>query len=162
MVTEVRVFQIQTQVQSNRIAQRYASRILDEIQDVARINASGGEYSKGRLASSVNKSGPLIRGTSVTGSVGSRLSYARVVEVGASVHNIFPKAAPHVYRFGRPKRKPLLKFVWRGRTVYMHQIPGGPGTIGRSHPGMRGKHWLSKAIIEVGLRHRLRVIVYEI
>lgn len=159
--TQVRVFQIQLRVQSVRIAKRAADVILTEMKDEATINAAGGEYSHGHLAKSVYKSGPMSVGGTVIGSVGSRLSYARVVEDGAKVHNIFPKGAPHVYRFGRPQR-PTLKFTWRGRTVFMNQIPGGPGTIGRSHPGMRGKHWLRKAMLGVALRNNLRVVVYDL
>lgn len=161
MPTTVRVFQLRLRQQSIRIARRYADEILDEMQDTARINALSGEYSKGRLAASVYKSGPFSEGTVVTGSVGSRLSYAGVVEKGARVHNIFPKGAPKVYRFGR-KRRPMLKFMWRGRITYFNQIPGAPGTVGRSHPGMRGKHWLSRAIVTVAARHRLRVVVYDL
>jgi hypothetical protein len=161
MATTTRVFQVQLRQQSIRIARRYAAEILEEMQDAAQINALGGEYSTGRLASSVYKSGPFPQGSTVTGSIGSRLEYASHVERGARVHNIFPKGAPKVYRFGA-KRRPMLKFVWRGRVVYMNQIPGGPGTIGRSHPGMKGKHWLSKAIAAVGARHRLRVIIYDL
>lgn len=161
MPTTTRVFQIQLRQQSMRIARRYANKILDEMQDAARANAFGGEYSSGRLAASVYKNGPFPQGTTITGSVGSRLSYASYVEKGARVHNIFPKGAPKVYRFGA-KRRPMLKFTWRGRTVYMNQIPGGPGTIGRSHPGMKGKHWLARAIVTVAARHRLRVIVYDL
>lgn len=159
-MAEVRVFTIQLREQTGRISSRYARRVLDDLQDTARINALGGEYSTGRLASSISKNGPTIVGNRVVGSVGSRLDYARWVESGTPVHNIFPKGAPHVYRFG-PKRRPMLRFIWRGRLVYMNQIPGGPGTVGRSHPGMRGKHWLSRALIEVGARRRMRVVIYN-
>jgi hypothetical protein len=161
MPATVKVFQIQLRQQSMRIARRYAATVLEEMQDAAQVNAAGGEYSTGRLASSVYKSGPFPQGSTITGSVGSRLEYASYVEKGARVHNIFPKGAPHVYRFG-PKRRPMLKFAWRGRVVYMNQIPGGPGTVGRSHPGMKGKHWLSRAIVAVATRHRLRVIIYDV
>lgn len=159
-MAEVKVFTIALREQTARISSRHARRVLDEIQDAARINALGGVYSKGRLASSVFRNGPTVVGERVVGSVGSRLDYARWVESGAPVHDIFPKGAPHIYRFGR-KRRPLLRFVWRGRLVYMNQIPGGPGTVGRSHPGMRGKHWLSKALLEVGARRRMRVVIYN-
>lgn len=159
-MAEVRVFTIQLREQTGRISSRYARRVLDDLQDAARINALGGQYSTGRLASSIYKAGPTVVGDRVLGSVGSRLDYARWVESGAPVHNIFPKGAPHIYRFG-VKRRPLLKFVWRGRLVYMNQIPGGPGTVGRSHPGMRGKHWLARAMVEVGARRRMRVVIYN-
>lgn len=161
MPTTVRVFQIQVRAQSVRIARRQAARVLDQLQDEARVRASGGEYSTGRLASSIYKSGPQVLGTMVRGSVGSRLGYAAVVEKGARIHNIFPKGAPHIYRFGA-KRRPMLRFVWHGHVVYMNQVPGGPGTVGRSHPGMRGKHWLSKSLVSVALRNNFKVVVYDI
>lgn len=161
MATTVRVFEIPLYNQSTRMARKFAERVLTEVEDEAKLNAAGGIYSKGRLAKSVYKSGPLVLGRTIHGSVGSRLSYASIVEKGARVHNIFPKGAPHIYRFGR-KRRPMLKFIWRGHMVYMNQIPGGPGTIGRSHPGQRGKHWLSRALISVAHRHNVRVIVYEL
>lgn len=161
MATTVRVFQIPLYDQSIRMARKYAARILVEVEAQAKVNAAIGEYSKGHLAKSVYKSGPMTVARTVHGSVGSRLTYAAAVEKGARIHNIFPKGAPHIYRFGR-KRRPMLKFLWRGHFVYMNQIPGGPGTVGRSHPGQRGKHWLARAIVSVARRHNLRVIVYEL
>jgi hypothetical protein len=160
-MADVKIYQIQLRLQSVRMARRVANRVLTEAQVAAKINAAVGEYSKGNLARSIYKSGPLVEGSTVRGSIGSRLSYAASVERGAPVHNIFPKGAPHVYRFGR-KRRPMLKFTWRGRTVFMNQIPGGPGTVGRSHPGQRGKHYLARALVEVALRNRLRVIIYDV
>lgn len=161
MTTHTRVFRVELRAQSLAIAKRAASRILTELEVEAKINAAGGKYSKGTLSRSVYKSGPMAEGSVIRGSVGSRSPHARVVEFGARVHNIFPKGAPHIYRFG-PKRRPMLKFIWHGHMVYMNQIPGGRGTVGRSHPGMRGKHWLGKALVSVALRNRLRVIVYDI
>ncbi len=140
---------------------RIADEILTEVQIDARANAAGGVYSRGRLAESIYRSGPRALGSTVVGSVGSRLPYAASVEGGASVHPIFPIGAPHTYRFGA-KRRPMLKFTWRGRTVYMNQIPGGPGTVGRSHPGQRGKHFLTNALVGVALRHGLRVVIYDL
>lgn len=154
------VFQTQLMRQTGRISQRQADKVMKDMQRVARLNASGGEYSRGNLARSIFRSGPLILGYSANGTVGSRLKYAKIVEKGAKVHDIFPKGAPHVYRF-HGNRRPMLKFVWRGRVRYFNQIPGGPGTIGRSHPGMRGKHYLARAMVRVAARYRLRVVVFE-
>lgn len=168
MSTTVRVFQVQLRTQSLRIARRSADRALTEMHEQAKINADIGPYSKGRLATTVYKSGPMVVGTAVHGSVGSRLHYARAVESGTGLHgpkarayNIFPKSAPHIYRFGR-KRRPMLKFIWHGHVTYMNQIPGGPGTIGRSHPGQKGKHWLTRAMVEVAIRRNYRVIVFDV
>ena len=160
-MARVTVYRVELRAQSIFMARRVANRVLDEMQDAARINAATGQYSKGHLSASVYKTGPLVQGRTIHGTIGSRLSYAASVEKGARVHDIFPKGAPHVYRFGA-KRRPMLKFVWHGHVVYMNQIPGGPGTVGRSHPGQKGKHWLSKATAEVGLRKGLRVIIYDV
>jgi hypothetical protein len=164
----VRVYQVQLRLQSVRMARRVADRVLTEAQNEARANALIGQYSKGRLARSIYKTGPMVVGTTVHGSIGSRLGYAAAVEGGSGfagpkgrAYNIFPKAAPHVYRFGR-KRPPMLKFIWHGRVVYMNQIPGGPGTVGRSHPGQKGKHFIAKALVGVALRHHLRVIIFDL
>lgn len=154
------VYQAQLREQTGKITRREADKTLTEMQRVARLNATGGKYSTGRLAASIYKSGPLIVGYTAHGSVGSRLDYAKVVEGGARIHEIFPKGAPHIYRFGAPRR-PMLRFVWRGRIRYFHQIPGGPNTIGRSHPGMKGKHFLVRAMLRVAARGRLRVVVFE-
>lgn len=160
-MARTQIYQIQLTKQVGRVSKRATERLLSEIQDAARINAMGGEYSKGRLAQSIFKTDAFVIGRSANGSVGSRLPYAKIVEQGARVHNIFPKGAPHTYRFGRARR-PMLKFTWRGRTVFMNQIPGGPGTIGRSHPGQPGKHFLVKALVGVAARHQLRVIIFEV
>lgn len=160
-MANVRVYQIQLRLQSVRMARRVADRVLTEAQIQAKANALIGKYSKGRLARSIYKSGPMVIGGTVHGSIGSRLGYAAIVEHGAKVHNIFPKGAPHVYRFGA-KRRPMLKFIWRGRIVYMNQIPGGPGTVGRSHPGQKGKHYIARALVGVALRHHLRVVIFDI
>lgn len=164
----VRVYQIQLRLQSMRMARRVADRVLTEAQAAAKANALVGQYSNGELARSIYKSGPMSVGKTVRGSIGSRKHYAAAVEGGSGfdgpkgrAYNIFPKGAPHIYRFGR-KRRPMLKFVWRGRVVYMNQIPGGPGTIGRSHPGQRGKHFIRNALLGVAARHHLRVIVVDL
>src|SRR3954469_8634705 len=125
---EYQVYQVQLMKQTSRITRRQADKVLKALQEAARLNASVGEYSHGNLARSIYRSGPFVIGYSAMGTVGSRLKYARLVEKGARVHNIFPKGM-NVYRFGKVER-PALKFQWRGRTVYFNQIPGGPRTIG--------------------------------
>ena len=143
------------------MARLYADVLLTEAQALARTKTEG-PYSKGNLARTIRKSGPRVVGTTVVGSIGSRASYAAAVERGAVVHEIFPRGAPHVYRWSRYAKAPKLKFVWRGHTVYMNQIPGSPNTIGRSHPGQSGKHFLADALIGVAARHNLRVIIFEV
>ena len=157
---QYQVYEIQLRKQTARISRRQAEKVLKAVQKAARENALVGEYSTGRLASSIYTSGPFVAGYNATGTVGSRLGYAVAVEKGARVHPIFPKGVT-VYRFGRVTR-PALKFQWRGRTAYFNQIPGARSTIGRSHPGQRPKRYLGRAIVSVAARYNLRVIVRDI
>lgn len=156
------VFQVQLRKQTGDISRRQANKVLDEMVRVARRNATGGPYSRGnRLARSIKKSRADASGYSASGTVFTDSPHAKVVEHGAPVHDIFPKGAPHVYRFGRGRR-PMLKFIWHGTMRYFNQIPGGRGTVGRSHPGMRGKHYMARACLSVAARNRLKVIVFEL
>lgn len=157
---EYQVYQVRLRNQTMFIARRRADKVLKAMQDQARVNASIGPYSKGNLARTIYRSGPFITGFTASGTVGSRAAYAVAVEKGARVHNIFPKGVT-MYRFGRVKR-PALKFQWHGRTVYFNQIPGARSTIGRSHPGQRGKHYLSRALVSVAARYNLRVIIRDV
>lgn len=158
---EVRVFEARLMLQTTRIAQRFLRQALLEVQKEAQARAATGPYARGRLAGSIYNTGATSIGWKTTGSIGSRKPYAASVESGAGVHDIFPRFGPHVYRFGRAQ-KPALKFFWRGRVVVANQIPMSPGTIGSSHPGQRGKGYLSKALIDVGLRRNMRVIIYDV
>jgi len=159
-VGEYHVYQVQLRNQTMRIAKRQADKVMDAVQDEARVNASLGPYSKGNLARSIYTSGPFVVGYTASGTVGSRLSYAVAVEKGARIHNIFPKGVGH-YRFGRVTR-PALKFQWHGRTVFFNQIPGAVSTIGRSHPGQSGKHYMARALVSVAARYNLRVIIRDV
>lgn len=157
---DYQVFQVQLRNQTARITKRAAEQALKALEREAKANAAVGQYVRGNLARSIYRSGPFVLGYSASGSVGSRLSYAVIVEKGAKIHNIFPKGVSH-YRFG-PVRRPALKFVWRGRVRYFNQIPGAPSTIGRSHPGQPGKHYLGRALVSVAARYNLRVIVRDL
>lgn len=155
------IYRAQLKVHTLAIAMRVGEKVLAQLEFETRNNATGGRYSHGTLANSVYRHGPISVGNTVTGRVGARAAHARIVEFGARVHDIFPKGAPHVYRFGRPRR-PMLRFVWHGRVVFFNQIPGGPGRIGLSHPGQPGKHFLAKALVGVAARNRFRVIIYDL
>lgn len=159
-----RIYHAQLYADSIEIASRKLRRVIDEVHDGTTLAASRGPYATGRLASSIYKEGPVPLGQSVVGRVGSRLSYAAAVEHGAKIHDIFPRGAPHVYRFGRGAGPPQLKFFWRkaGRIVYMPQIPGSPSKIGISHPGQKGKGFLIKPLARAAIRHRMRIIVYDV
>lgn len=160
----VRVYHAVLARQTFGHTRRYVNKILDEVLVESTAIAAVGPYTTGHLAKSIYKSGPMRTGRSVVGNVGSRLSYAKIVEEGARIHNIFPKRAPRVYRFGRV-RAPALKFRWQGRgggrLVYANQVPMGPRTVGISHPGQKGKGYLIRALRDVAVRHRLQIIVRE-
>ena len=148
---------------ANGDAARFMEQVLQEMRAGAVIALAHGEYTTGNLAASLEIQGPLIRGESVAGAVGSRLDEALVVHDGARVHDIYPKASRGVWRPGS-HRRPQLKFFWRrkGRIAYFPHIPGGPGTIGRSHPGMRGKKYLEIPLLVVGKRHGFKVTLRDI
>ncbi len=168
MATTSRVYHAKLYLQTIRQARRFVRKVLREIETEAKIIAAAGPYSTGRLARSINADGPTVIGTMVKGDVGTRLSYARIVEEGAKIHDIFPKRAPHVYRFGRGTSltrgySPTLKFFWRraGRTVYPFQVPMSPGTVGISHPGQKAKGFLFKPLRNAAIRHRMAIIVFD-
>ncbi len=157
------IYRLQLEAASRRIAVTKANDVLNDIEREAKFLTATGRYTKGKLSASIYNTGAIPRGQRVVGSVGSRLNYAKSVESGAKRHDIFPKRAPHIYRFGR-ERRPTLKFYWAkaGRTVYPNQIPMSPGTIGVSHPGQRGKGFLRIPLLDAAVRHRMRVIIYDV
>jgi hypothetical protein len=157
---DYQVYQVELRKQTMLFARRRAGKVLDAMQDAARANAAVGPYVTGNLARSIYKTGPHALGYAVTGTIGSRLKYADIVEKGAKIHDIFPKGI-RTYRFGKVSR-PALKFVWRGKTRYFNQIPGARSTIGRSHPGQPGKHYIRRALVSVAARYNMRVIIYDI
>lgn len=145
-MARVVMYQLVLRETSIEEALRLTDRLLDGTVDAAKaLTAPGtGPYTTGHLASTIAKEGPHVSGRLVTGSVVARASYASIAHDGAGVHNIFPKDAPHLWRFGS-RRKPQLKFYWRraGRTVYAPHIPMSPNFLGISHPGYKGKKFLS-------------------
>lgn len=158
--TTVRIFHAQAVASGLFVGRRFVRKVSREIEQGAKVIAGHGEYTTGRLANSIEASPPLVTGTTVSSSIGSKLSYAAAVERGAKVHSIFPKSAPQIYRFGRV-RPPMLKFYWKkaGRTAYFNQIPGGPGTIGLSHPGQKGKGYLIRPFGRAVVKYKMRVTV---
>lgn len=158
-----RVYHAQLQIESRKLAVRFVNKVLDEMEIEARFIAATGKYTKGHLAATIYNTGAIPRGIRVVGAIGSTASYARIVETGAKKHDIFPTRASKVYRFGKPE-KPTLKFYWAkaGRVVYANQIPMAPGTIGVSHPGQKGKGFLRRPLIAAAIRHRMRLIIYDV
>lgn len=160
MAYSVRINHAQLNVQTMAGVARHMRRVLDTVHDVAVRGARGGPYSKGTLAASIYKDGPVLTGYYGHGEVGSPLDYAIIVEKGARIHDIFPKASSHVYRFG-DRKKPQLKFVWNGRIVYAPHIPMAWSSVGRSHPGQAGKHFLLKAMIRASVRYQMQLRIYD-
>jgi hypothetical protein len=158
----VRINRAQVRVTSARAGVRIVRQVLYEVSFQANLILLRGDYSSGRLASSITIDGPHILPGRVTGTVGSNLPYAAAVHDGAKVHWIFPKSSRAV-RFGS-HRRPQLKFYWRkaGRVVYLPHIPGSPSRIGRSHPGQEGKKYLTGPLRDVARRHGMRVITYDV
>lgn len=131
--------------ESDQAAFNLVRKALRDMRFIARLSASHGPYTTGRLAQSIHDDGPYIEpGNRIRGSVGSDLSYAAIVEKGASPHLIFP----------RPPKK-FMKFYWRkvGRIVYLDKV---------RHPGMKGKGYLAEAARTAGRRHGFRVVIYDV
>jgi hypothetical protein len=158
MVAKVRINVPKAYAVAGMDASRFMELVLQEMRARAVSILSHGPYTTGSLAGTIELQGPKIFGTEVRGAIGSRADNALVVHDGARVHEIFPKEAGHVYRFGSRKR-PQLKFFWRkaGRVAFFPHIPGSPHTVGRSHPGMKGKKYLEIPLVEVGRHHGFKV-----
>lgn len=139
-------------------ALRLVDNLLTDVQLAAKVIVSTGPYTTGHLADSIDKDGPRFTGNIVTGSVGSDLEYADTVHNGSPIHEIFPKGARGVWRFGSQKA-PQLKFYWRrvGRVVYFPHIPASINTYGSSHPGYKGKKYLSTPLRVFGRAQGFRV-----
>lgn len=162
-MARVRVYRAQLRVKSLAIATRIVEQVAFEIEQQATVICLHGPYTTGNLALQMYRRPPVVTGDRVAARVGNRASYARIAHDGAKIHDIFPKGAPRTYRFGRARR-PTLRFFWRrvGKTVWMNQIPGGPNTVGRSHPGYAGKKFLVRPLIDVAARHNMNIVVYDI
>lgn len=148
---------------SAREGVRLVRMVMDDVAFGAHAMLLGGPYSVGNLAASIQRDGPHVFPGRVTGTVGSKLKYARAVHDGAKVHWIFPKRSVGVVRFGS-RKAPQLRFFWRkrGKIVYLPHIPGSAGKIGRSHPGQPGKHYLTEPLRRSARLHGFRVIVFDI
>lgn len=144
-MARVIIHHLKTRLESDTDAFKFVRAVLREIRFQARLEATGGLYSTGRLARSIEINGPHVEpGFRVTGEVGSSLSYAAAVEKGARGHYIYPNP---------PKR--YLRFYWRklGKTVVLERV---------NHPGMKGKGYLAKAARIAAARHNMLLIIYDV
>jgi hypothetical protein len=160
-MARVRMYKAALQATSRAEALRLVDRLMDDVTLASKVIADSGPYATnlpGHLADSIEKDGPRIIGNIITGSVGSDLHYADIAHDGSPVHNIFPKKAPGVWRF-KSRKAPQLKFYWRklGRVVYFPHIPASVNTLGRSHPGYKGKKYLSEPLQVFGRAQGFRV-----
>lgn len=100
----------------------------------------------GRLRASI---GTKMSGTTyhVKARIGSRLKYADPAHQGASAHKIYPK------------NKQFLSFKWKKAAQYGIPLTrrGKVQLKSVSHPGMRGKSYLTTPLVIVGLKYGFRV-----
>jgi hypothetical protein len=163
-MAKVTIHKFAVRATSVKKARALIAEVMRETEIEAKAIVSHGPYATGALAASIHGDGPHVSGVRIHGSVISDLPYAASVHDGAEIHAIFPKGMQGVYRFGRFTGRPKLRFFWRkrGRIVFLPQVPGSRAKIGRSHPGQRGKKFLSDPMRSAGRRHGMRVITYDI
>lgn len=137
-----------------------------EVLAVARVGASIHKYPRSShgLRFHTTLAGSLEVSTRPTVSgyesrVYSLLPYAASVERGARAHIIRPRPArlgPGLYRTGRPSAG------WGGKWLHFYWYRHGYWRFARivHHPGQSGRHFLRDAIIIVGNRRRMRVLIH--
>ncbi len=161
MAETVRINRAVAFVQSREAARSLVRQVLYEVEFAAKAMTRGGLYSVGNLADSIRHEGPTFTPIGVTGRVGSTLKYARAVHDGAKRHAIYPKGYKGGARFGgwASHQKPQLKFFWRkkGRIVYFPQIPGASATVLKSHPGQKGKQYLTEPLRRSARLHGMHI-----
>jgi hypothetical protein len=149
-MTRVVIHRVQARRETTQMAFQFTRRVLHEIRFRARANLLSGPYTTGRLARSLEIKGPYVHPGRVTGSVGTDLHYAEAVEKGAGLWG--PRRSKYLIY---PRRARNLRFYWRrvGRVVTLPYV---------RHPGQRGKGYLEKAAEEIGRRHNMIVIIYDV
>jgi hypothetical protein len=166
----VRINQVALTKKVRAIASRQMREALLETEVAAKVLTLRGPYVTGHLSDSIHVDGPHTRGFFVSGEVRTRVKYAKIVHNGSGIHGpkhkpylIFPKGARHYFRFG-DRRRPQLHFFWRkvGKSVFFPHIPGGPGSVGRSHPGQKGKHFLTLPMRAAARRHGFRFVPLDV
>jgi hypothetical protein len=122
-------------------ATRLVTKVTREVAVLARLE-SRGPYSTGRTAASIVDHVYMV-GKTVRGDVSANTSYATIAHDGAR---------PHIIRPRNPGGR--LRFYWRkvGHVVNFPYV---------SHPGMRGKHYLSGPMERVGRRNRFVVFTFD-
>lgn len=161
-MARVTMYRLALNAASTDEAKELVNQVLDgTVFGAKALTAPGtGPYTTGHLASTIHKEGPHVTGRLVTGSVVATAPYAQIAHDGSPIHEIYPKGEPHVYRFGSRKAK-QLKFLWHGRTVYTPHVPMSPGKIGLSHPGYKGKKFLSIPLRAMARLYGFRYMDFE-
>ena len=141
-MARVNINQAQVFITANRFTQKHVREGIRNIERRARLRASVGEYTTGRMASSIT-SRVWTTGWHVQGRVGSDLPYAKFSDTGTTPHDITPRGP------GYP-----LRFYWRkvGAVVRFYKV---------SHPGQRSKGWLTDPLLIEARRHGWRVIIND-
>jgi len=124
---------------------RRATALIEKVTNQVWIEAkldSRGPYSTGRTAASITKRVYVVNDR-VHGDVRANTPYSHIAHDGAQ---------PHIIRPRRPGG--TLTFYWRkvGHVVNFPYV---------SHPGMRGKHFLSGPMERVGRRNRFIVFTFD-
>jgi hypothetical protein len=137
-MAKVRINNSQAELTAGRLSEKEVRAFLFEAGVKARLRAAQGDYSTGRLAASVRSE--VTKGFwRVNGRLGSDLPHARWADKGTDAHIILPHG-------DYP-----LRFFWRrtGRIEHFNKV---------THPGYRGKGWLTTSVRETAHRRNWRFI----
>lgn len=122
-------------------AVKLVEKVTREVEVLAKLE-SRGPYSTGRTAASIT-SNVYVTGDEAIGEVTAHTPYSHIAHDGAK---------PHIIRAHNPTGN--LRFYWRkvGHVVTFPYV---------SHPGMRGKRFLSGPMARVGRRNRFIVFTFD-
>ena len=87
-MARVKIYGARVHISVTRFSTRLLRQVLLEMEEGAKIRASHGPYTTGRLAHSIRAVGPIPAGLRVFGTVASHLPYAAAAESGARPHII--------------------------------------------------------------------------
>jgi hypothetical protein len=124
-----------------RFSRKAVEELIRAVALKARLRAASGAYSTGHLAATITDR-VWVTGLKVHGSVGSGASYAKYADAGTRRHKILPVRATK------------LRFYWRrvGRVVYLQHV---------SHPGYKGKGWLTIPLRDEAIKKGWKVVTHN-
>lgn len=134
-------------------AERRVREVMRSVEIAAKIATSTGLYSHTKHLAQSIKSNVYVARTVVHAEVGSDVRYAKMVHNGTDPHIIRPR--PVGFGGGLYRRGGYLHFYWRkaGRYATFKKV---------SHPGQRGKFYLTRPLEVAGRRYGFRVVTYHI